>query len=138
MKNKIISTSTEETNNIANIISKELNNEIYVLLTGDLGSGKTTFTKHLIKALGAKENVASPTFNILNQYQIDNKVINHMDAYRLNKNSDLEMFLEEFENNINIIEWWTNIELDLINKNIIQITINKLNETSREFIIERN
>lgn len=134
----IISNSVQDTNKIAQEIANTLNGEVFVLLTGDLGAGKTTFTKALIKQLGVEENVSSPTFTILNQYKNKNNVINHMDAYRLDKQSDLEMFIEEFDNAINIIEWWTNINLDLLNKKIVKIEIKKVNESARKFIIESN
>ncbi|ATZ18200.1 tRNA (adenosine(37)-N6)-threonylcarbamoyltransferase complex ATPase subunit type 1 TsaE [Mesoplasma melaleucae] len=134
----IISNSVQDTNKIAQEIANTLSGEVFVLLTGDLGAGKTTFTKALIKQFGVKENVSSPTFTILNQYQSKTNVINHMDAYRLDKQSDLEMFIEEFDNAINIIEWWTNINLALTNKKIVKIEIKKVNESAREFIIESN
>ncbi|PPE06846.1 tRNA (adenosine(37)-N6)-threonylcarbamoyltransferase complex ATPase subunit type 1 TsaE [Mesoplasma corruscae] len=132
----ITSNSVEQTNKIALDLASIINGETYILLTGDLGAGKTTFTKALIKSLGVIKNVSSPTFTILNQYNICNKLINHMDAYRLDINTDLEMFLEQFDGAINIIEWWTNIKLNLDNKKTIKIEIKKMNETSRQFIIE--
>lgn len=138
MTKTIISNSVQDTNKIAQEIARSLKGEVFILLTGDLGAGKTTFTKALISELKVEENVSSPTFTILNQYETENNIINHMDAYRLDKNSDLEMFIEEFENAINIIEWWTNINLDLFHKKIIKLEIKKVNEFAREFIIESN
>lgn len=138
MTKTIISNSVQDTNKIAQEIARSLKGEVFILLTGDLGAGKTTFTKALISELKVEENVSSPTFTILNQYETENNIINHMDAYRLDKNSDLEMFIEEFENAINIIEWWTNINLDLSHKKIIKLEIKKVNEFAREFIIESN
>ncbi|AVN62513.1 tRNA (adenosine(37)-N6)-threonylcarbamoyltransferase complex ATPase subunit type 1 TsaE [Mesoplasma coleopterae] len=118
---------------------KSVNGEVYLLLTGDLGAGKTTLTKQLIKSLGVEENVTSPTFNILNQYETTNNfIINHMDAYRLDKQSNIEMFLEEFDNNINIIEWWTNLNYDFDEFKNIKIEILVIDENTREIKIERN
>ncbi|ASZ09268.1 tRNA (adenosine(37)-N6)-threonylcarbamoyltransferase complex ATPase subunit type 1 TsaE [Mesoplasma chauliocola] len=134
----IISKSTQDTTNIAKEIALDTKGEIFILLSGDLGAGKTTFTKALLKELGVTETVSSPTFTILNQYDLKSKIINHMDAYRLDKHSDLEMFLEQFEDSINIIEWWTNLNLDLKTKKIIKIDIKKISEFEREFMIERN
>ncbi|WP_036237386.1 tRNA (adenosine(37)-N6)-threonylcarbamoyltransferase complex ATPase subunit type 1 TsaE [Mesoplasma florum] len=131
-----------ETKELAIKIADELKRvmgEVYLLLTGDLGAGKTTLTKQLIKSLGVEENVTSPTFNILNQYETTNNlVINHMDAYRLDKQSNIEMFLEEFDNNINIIEWWTNLNYDFDEFKNIKIEILVIDETTREIKIERN
>ncbi|AVN61160.1 tRNA (adenosine(37)-N6)-threonylcarbamoyltransferase complex ATPase subunit type 1 TsaE [Mesoplasma florum] len=134
--------SINETNELAIKIANELKSvkgEVYLLLTGDLGAGKTTLTKQLIKSLGVEENVTSPTFNILNQYETtNNSIINHMDAYRLDKESSIEMFLEEFDNNINIIEWWTNLNYDFDEFKNIKIEILAIDETTREIKIERN
>jgi tRNA threonylcarbamoyladenosine biosynthesis protein TsaE len=76
----------------------------YLLLTGDLGAGKTTLTKMLLKKMGVQETITSPTFVILNQYQTPSRTINHMDAYRLDQNQDLAMYFEEFDQGLNIIE----------------------------------
>ncbi|AAT75853.1 conserved hypothetical protein, ATPase [Mesoplasma florum L1] len=134
--------SINETRELAIKIADELKSvkgEVYLLLTGDLGAGKTTLTKQLIKSLGVEENVTSPTFNILNQYETTNNlVINHMDAYRLDEQSNIEMFLEEFDNNINIIEWWTNLNYDFNEFKNIKIEILAIDETTREIKIERN
>ncbi|ATI73460.1 tRNA (adenosine(37)-N6)-threonylcarbamoyltransferase complex ATPase subunit type 1 TsaE [Mesoplasma florum] len=134
--------SINETKELAIKIADELKSvkgEVYLLLTGDLGAGKTTLTKQLIKSLGVEENVTSPTFNILNQYETtNNSIINHMDAYRLDKQSNIEMFLEEFDNNINIIEWWTNLNYDFDEFKNIKIEILVIDETTREIKIERN
>ncbi|WP_164703981.1 tRNA (adenosine(37)-N6)-threonylcarbamoyltransferase complex ATPase subunit type 1 TsaE [Mesoplasma entomophilum] len=134
--------SINETKKLAIKIADELKSvksEVYLLLTGDLGAGKTTLTKQLIKSLGVEENVTSPTFNILNQYETTNNlVINHMDAYRLDKQSNIEMFLEEFDNNINIIEWWTNLNYDFNEFKNIKIEILVIDENTREIKIERN
>ncbi|AVN59105.1 tRNA (adenosine(37)-N6)-threonylcarbamoyltransferase complex ATPase subunit type 1 TsaE [Mesoplasma florum] len=134
--------SINETRELAIKIADELKSvkgEVYLLLTGDLGAGKTTLTKQLIKSLGVEENVTSPTFNILNQYETtNNSIINHMDAYRLDKESSIEMFLEEFDNNINIIEWWTNLNYDFNEFKNIKIEILVIDENTREIKIERN
>ncbi|ATQ35672.1 tRNA (N6-adenosine(37)-N6)-threonylcarbamoyltransferase complex ATPase TsaE [Mesoplasma entomophilum] len=134
--------SINETKDLAIKIADELKSvkgEVYLLLTGDLGAGKTTLTKQLIKSLGVEENVTSPTFNILNQYETTNNlVINHMDAYRLDKQSNIEMFLEEFDNNINIIEWWTNLNYDFNEFKNLKIEILVIDENTRKIKIERN
>ncbi|SYV96410.1 ATPase or kinase, partial [Mycoplasma putrefaciens] len=98
----------QDTNNLATKIAKQIKNSqlpFYLLLNGGLGSGKTAFTKSLLKELGVKENISSPTFVILNQYQTNDFKINHVDAYRLNNDSEIDMYLDEFDNSINIIEW---------------------------------
>ncbi|AEM68944.1 tRNA (adenosine(37)-N6)-threonylcarbamoyltransferase complex ATPase subunit type 1 TsaE [Mycoplasma putrefaciens] len=128
----------QDTNNLATKIAKQIKNSqlpFYLLLNGGLGSGKTAFTKSLLKELGVKENISSPTFVILNQYQTNDFKINHVDAYRLNNDSEIDMYLDEFDNSINIIEWYENLSLDFSNTNKITITIKIIDENKRIFIL---
>ncbi len=80
-----------------------------ILLTGNLGAGKTTFTKYLAQSLGATTEVTSPTFSIVNSYPAHDKIIYHMDLYRLESYDELfnagieEYFLES--DAICIVEW---------------------------------
>jgi tRNA threonylcarbamoyladenosine biosynthesis protein TsaE len=105
---QIIIKNLSEMQRFAIQIANELrvhDNISFLLLKGGLGAGKTTFTKFLLKELGVQERVTSPTFVIMNQYVGDNDLtINHVDAYRLNNDSELEMYLDEFESSFNIIE----------------------------------
>ncbi|QHX35704.1 tRNA threonylcarbamoyladenosine biosynthesis protein TsaE [Spiroplasma sp. TIUS-1] len=128
----------EQLNKIAKDLMKELEGNTFVLLNGDLGAGKTTFTKQLIKELGVTENVTSPSFNILNQYKTSNYVINHMDAYRLKKTDEIDMFLETFEGAINIIEWPNNLGIDFSKYGkVIEINILVIDEYNRDFKIKK-
>ena len=73
---------------------------------GGEGAGKTTLTQLIAKNLGIKEKITSPTFNILQRYQIKNNYyLNHFDFFRLNINDNLDPFQELTVNNLNIIEW---------------------------------
>lgn len=93
-------------------ISALLSTNTLLFLSGELGSGKTTLTKLISQQLGIKENVQSPTFNLLKQYPINfnNKKIflNHYDLFRLKKEKELNALLKELKEltigNINIIE----------------------------------
>ncbi|KEZ20496.1 tRNA (adenosine(37)-N6)-threonylcarbamoyltransferase complex ATPase subunit type 1 TsaE [Mycoplasma capricolum] len=136
MKVKI--NNLEQTYKLAKKVKKIIQNKkipFYVLLKGDLGAGKTTFTKALLEEFEVKQNITSPSFVIMNQYFVNDLKINHMDAYRLNNDSELEMYLDEFLDSLNIIEWYENIDLDLntINKLIIEIKI--IDENKRLFFI---
>lgn len=132
-----ISQNLSQTASIAQQIIAQAKPNLYLLLSGDLGAGKTTFTKLFLKQLGVTENVSSPTFVIMNQYIGNHDLkINHLDAYRLNHDSEIEMFIDEFAGALNIIEWYENLNLDLDNINWIKIDIKILNETNREFRIE--
>lgn len=147
MENKdveILSKSIIDTNKIGEIIAKHLKEKDVILLSGDLGAGKTSLTKAIAKGLGIKEEVNSPTFNILKCYfkdTNDSKLsLYHIDAYRLedvneeNKNIGLEEVIDG--DGVAIIEWPQFIE-EFIDKNLslnIQITINNI-DNSRNFNI---
>ena len=96
------------------------------MLVGDLGAGKTKFTEGLLSFWNLQDEISSPTFTIVNEYNTQNINIYHFDVYRL---SDVDEFfaiggLEYFENGISIIEWGDIIE-DIIPKDFIKITILK-------------
>src|SRR5205085_11305081 len=78
---------------------------LYLILQGELGVGKTTLTQLIAKNLGIKEKITSPTFNILQRYKIKNDYyLNHFDFFRLNDTDNLEIFEELTRDNLNIIE----------------------------------
>ena len=104
--------SENKTEELAKILSKKLKPGNVVFFYGEMGVGKTTFIKYLINII-QKENkleqteVTSPTFNLLNEYQINKININHYDLYRLKSAQELKN-LELFENSkslITLIEW---------------------------------
>ncbi|AJM72046.1 tRNA (adenosine(37)-N6)-threonylcarbamoyltransferase complex ATPase subunit type 1 TsaE [Mycoplasma yeatsii] len=128
----------DETKQFAKTLALEIKDKqlpFYILLNGDLGAGKTTFTKSLLKELGVSENVSSPTFVIMNQYKTDKFNINHVDAYRLSNDSEIDMYLDEFDNSINVVEWYENLNLDFNKLNKITIDIKIIDENKRIFII---
>ena len=113
ISNDIIELSSEnKTEELANQISKKLNKGDIVFLYGEMGVGKTTFIKYLINSIQKKNKlslteVTSPTFNLLNEYQINKIKINHYDLFRLKiveelKNLDL---FSDSSNAITLIEW---------------------------------
>ena len=92
------------------VVDFVLNIEVKViLLNGNLGAGKTTFSKYLVKALGSENPVTSPTFSIVNVYQADERAIYHMDLYRLESyeelfNAGIEEYFYE-DGALCIVEW---------------------------------
>ena len=129
IKNSIIDISSEETTReLARELSNYLKGSEIIFLYGEMGVGKTTFVKYLINQFQVKKNlptteVTSPTFNLLNEYEIDDLIIKHYDLFRLKDKSEIKN-LDLFENNKNIItliEW-----PQLINKKNLNKTIDLL------------
>ena len=89
--------SLDELRSAAEKLVSFAGDEKIFLFYGDMGAGKTTFIKSLCECLGAKENVTSPTFSIVNEYQGDTAKIYHFDFYRLKKQDEaLDMGYEEY------------------------------------------
>ena len=130
----------EDTKDLAFKFASSLNGGEIVTLTGDLGAGKTTFTKSLALALGVKDDVTSPTFTLMNQYQGLKLKLYHFDMYRIEDITEiLETGLTEYFGNsdaVCVIEWPQNISA-LLPKNLISINIEKLGEIERKFVIEK-
>lgn len=134
-----ICNNLEDTKNLAFEFSKMLVGGEVITLTGDLGAGKTTFTKSLALALGITQPVTSPTFTLMNEYQGTKLKLYHFDMYRIEDPSEiLETGINEFFGNrdaVCVIEWAENIK-SLLPKKLQNIKIIKLGETSRKFIFE--
>ena len=97
-----------------NLIGQNLDRSIVVFLEGDLGSGKTTFTKGIMKGLGYKELVKSPTYNLVEIHKTEKLKVFHFDLYRINNPHELEEigieeYLEE-KNSLCVFEWPENAE----------------------------
>ncbi len=134
---KFISKSEKDTYKIAKKFERTLSGGEVVILNGDLGAGKTTFTKGLAKALGITENVTSPTFTLMNIYTSGRLKLYHFDMYRIEDESEAqELGLDEFfyGNGVCMIEWAENIK-NMLPKNLITINITKLGENEREIEI---
>ena len=109
---KIDLSSEIKTEELANIILKKLKPGNIVFLYGEMGVGKTTFIKYLINGFQKINNlnqteVTSPTFNLLNEYQINKLKINHYDLFRLKSSKELKNLnlFEEIADTITLIEW---------------------------------
>ena len=126
IKNSTIDISSEETTReLAKNFSNYLNGGEIIFLYGEMGVGKTTFVKYLINQLLIKKNlqtteVTSPTFNLLNEYEIDNLIIKHYDLFRLKNETEiknLDLF-DQNKNTITLIEWPELIEKENVKKTI--------------------
>lgn len=133
---KYIVKNLEETKKLANDFAAKLNGGEVVLLNGDLGAGKTTFTQFVFASLGVKDVVNSPTFAILKTYQ-GKFVLHHFDTYRITTEEAIESGFDEViyeKDSIKFIEWSENI-LPLLPAKTIKINISYINENEREFEI---
>lgn len=135
LKYVLISKSAEDTQKMASKIMSFLKPGDVVLLTGDLGAGKTTFVGGALASLGYKDHVISPTFNILKCYFDVKPNIFHIDAYRL-ENQNVEIGLDEFieGNGVTFVEWPKFIE-PLIPSKHLEISIKRVSDNEREIEI---
>ena len=134
---ELISHSEEETKQIAMKIASKLNIGNVLVLTGDLGSGKTKFTEGILEYFGFKDEISSPTFTIVNEHTSDKINVYHFDVYRL---EDSDEFLaiggdEYFEKGISIIEWGEIIE-DVLPDHVIKIVFSRDLEHENERILK--
>ena len=130
---RIVTSSPEETEKVGIKLGKKLDKEDIVLLIGELGSGKTTFVKGIAKAIGAKEDVSSPSFVIMNIYNGKKKIF-HLDLYRINSINEIEFVYDFIREGIIIVEWGEKIK-DEIDGKIIEVHFKILSENEREIII---
>ncbi len=123
---QFISNSETDTINFARNLASNLKKSDIVILTGELGSGKTKFVEGFLSFFGLENEISSPTFTIVNEYITKNFPIYHFDVYRLEDSSEFyEIGGEEyFENGICLIEWGEIIQDALPNK-YIHITFKK-------------
>ena len=125
MEYKIVSRSEDETRALGKDLAGILKEGSVVALDGDLGAGKTVFTKGLCEGIGVTSRVASPTFTIVNEYQGGSIPVYHFDTYRLEGADDfLDSGLDEYfyQDGICVIEWSSVIE-ELLPPNSLRIFI---------------
>lgn len=135
LKYKVISKSTSGTKALAKKIMGFLYPGDVVLLTGDLGAGKTTFVGGALEALGYKDHVISPTFNILKCYFEVKPNVFHIDAYRL-EGQNIDIGLEEFieGDGVTFIEWPKFIS-PLIPPKHLEISLKRIGDSEREITV---
>ncbi len=129
MYKEIIVNNLDEMKEFAEGIGKTVFPGFLLCLEGDLGAGKTTFTKYFVKSMGVVDNINSPNFTILKIYDGDN-ILYHMDVYRL-MGIGMDFELEEYiyGDGVCVIEWYKNIiESIPEEKLVIEIEIIDLNK----------
>jgi tRNA threonylcarbamoyladenosine biosynthesis protein TsaE len=141
---EILSTSTAETEELAKVLADKVKPGMVLALFGDLGSGKTTFTSFLVKALGFDSRVQSPTFVIHRRYSsvvpaLGIKVIHHVDLYRLASKDDvLDIGLSEMlqeQDSLVLIEW-PELAMDILPQDIVKLYFATIDENVRSIVVE--
>ncbi len=134
MEYKITTKSEKETIELAQNFESEKFPNMIICLDGELGSGKTVFTKGIANALGIKESITSPTFNIIKEYDGELPLY-HMDVYRLDGNTDGYGIEEYFtKGGVVVIEWSDTIK-DILPDEYLHIKFKVVDENKRVLIL---
>lgn len=143
MKQVILSKSARETASIGKSLARSLPRGTTVALLGNLGAGKTVFAKGFAAGLGIKESVTSPTFILMNVYQVRRKDIQtfvHVDCYRVARTSDMkDIGLEEYTRDpkaVVLIEWADRVK-KILPRGTVTVSLRVAGETSRRIVIDR-
>ena len=134
-KKEYFSSSVQDTDEIARRFAQGIVGGETILMYGELGAGKTTFTKALFKTLGVTDTVTSPTFTIMKTYRGD-FILHHLDMYRISDEDEVEELglREQIEDNdITVIEWNKFTEF---NGKVVSVFIEYLGENERKITIE--
>lgn len=132
---KAYTDSIEETHALGKKIGENVSENMVILLSGDLGAGKTTLTQGIAKGLGIRRNVTSPTFTILKVYR-GRMPLYHIDAYRLEgvtQDLGFEELLED--EGLTVIEWSQFIP-GIIPDEYLSVAIHLMDEDRRELVFE--
>lgn len=136
---EIVSNNSDQTLKIGKIFASRLNNGDIIVLTGELGAGKTKFVEGVLQNFGLENEISSPTFTIINEYTKKDINIYHFDAYRLEDSDEFYAIggEEYFEKGICLIEWGELIS-DVLPNDYIHININKseTDENERKICFE--
>ncbi len=130
---QLYTNSTEQTHSLGNKIGKLVQENMVILLDGDLGAGKTTLTQGIAKGLGIQRNVTSPTFTIQKIYHGERMNLYHIDAYRM-EGIEQDLGFDEYfyDDGLTVIEWSQFMKY-LIPENYLMISIHLLEDGTREF-----
>ena len=131
LKYDFVSHSENDTIKFADEFASKLDAHSIIVLSGDLGSGKTKFTEGILKHFGLEDEISSPTFTIVNEYDSKDFKIFHFDLYRL---ADVDEFYamggeEYLQNGLCIFEWGEMIE-EILQTHYIKITFSRDEENT--------
>lgn len=128
----------DQIDNVAQELLPMLANNSKVFLTGEMAAGKTTLTKAIVNALGSANEATSPSFSLINEYDIPTApfLLRHIDLYRLNSiEESLDLGIEDilYDNSIVIIEWPELIE-PLAPENVLRLNLSVMPNNQRKLI----
>ena len=132
-----ITNSPAETEAVGAALARVLEPGTVIAYTGDLGAGKTAFTRGLARGLGITDAVTSPTYTIVNEYLSGKMPLFHFDMYRIKDEDDLVstgFYDYEERNGIILAEWSENIPF-AVPEDAVKVTIEKTGETTRRFTV---
>ena len=135
---ELITKSPEETEKLGAALAEKLLPGTIIAYRGDLGAGKTAFTRGLARGLGCREQVTSPTYTIVNEYLGGRLPLFHFDMYRLSSADDLwDIGWEDYldRGGVCAVEWSENVQEAL--EGAVTVSIEKLDETSRIITIDQ-
>ncbi len=136
MDYKYTSRNEIDTMELAENIESEKFPGMIICLDGELGSGKTVFVKGFAKSLGITENITSPTFNIVKEYESGEMKLNHMDVYRIEDTDETIAFNDYFKGDgVTIIEWAELIE-DKLPDERLEIKFKVIDENTRVLVLK--
>lgn len=136
---RFISNSPLETENIGKMLGEKITDGVVIAFKGDLGMGKTCFTRGLALGLGSTDQVTSPTFALVNEYLSGRIPLYHFDMYRISGWEDLYStgFFDYIdEGAVLACEWSENIE-NALPENTIFVEFNRIDDLTREIIIRK-
>lgn len=139
MKIELITNLANDTIEFGKSVARAVEKGAVISLVGDLGAGKTTFTKGVARGLGIMDNVTSPTFTILNEYAGEEKRLYHFDFYRIEDPDELvELGFEDYfpsTDGLTIVEWVEKAP-SVLPKQYYQITFEKIDDDKRRIVFE--
>lgn len=140
MTREYITNGEEETEALGSRLGERLTPGAVVAYTGDLGAGKTAFTRGMARGLGITDRVTSPTFTIVNEYDGGRLPLFHFDMYRLSSSEELfEIGWEDYlaRGGVCAVEWSENVE-DALEEDTIRVEIRRGEGDNQRYIVIAN
>ena len=136
MEVKVTVTNEEETKALGQWLGEHLEPQTTIVLSGDLGTGKTTFSKGIARGLGIEQMIKSPTYTLIREYEEGRLPLYHMDIYRLSEGAS-DLGLDEYfdSDGVSLVEWGDMVEEELPPQRF-KITLQRLGDTERLFTFE--